>query len=130
MAWTYSHSPDTSTLDWVRLVIGDTDSNDKLLSDEEINAIINKSINVWHAAYYAALLIASKFARLADESVGDVSVRYSQKSEQYYRLADKLKQEANTKSYVSAYAAGISLSDKAFNESDNDLVKSKFKIDV
>lgn len=40
MSFTYSGNPETSTLDAVRFMIGDTNPCDPLLQDEEINYLI------------------------------------------------------------------------------------------
>lgn len=45
MSFTYSGNPETSTLDAVRFMIGDTNPCDPLLQDEEINYLIGRHAN-------------------------------------------------------------------------------------
>ena len=45
MSFTYSGNPETSTLDAVRFMIGDTNPCDPLLQDEEINYLIGQHAN-------------------------------------------------------------------------------------
>ena len=124
MSWTYSGDPSQSTLDEVRFLIGDTCPCDQLLQDEEIKYLIASEVDIVSAAVKGAETIAAKFSRLSDESVGQVSVRYSQKSEQYWKLSLKLKSDAALSCIP--YCGGISKSDKETQELDDDRVKPKF----
>ena len=86
MAWTYSGDPDSSALDSIRFLVGDTDTNDQLLANEEISWV-NKQVSgsttstdaIYTVAYRCMLTIASKFSRLADQAVG-ICVSMSQKA--------------------------------------------------
>ena len=62
MSWSYDATKTEVGLHWVRLRIGDTDTNDPQLSDEEILSLLAQSDRVT-AAYQAALLLSAKYAR-------------------------------------------------------------------
>ena len=87
MAWSYSGDPADSALDAVRFLIGDTDTNDQLLDNEEILWTNNQvtgsntaTTALYETSYRCMVAIASKFSRLADQSVGDLKVDMFQKA--------------------------------------------------
>jgi hypothetical protein len=81
MGWNYSGDPSASPGDEVRFLIGDTDTNDQLLSDEEIEYLLLKATTPRQAAYDGCIDIAGKFARMAtSKSVGDLSITYSDRA--------------------------------------------------
>lgn len=92
MAWSYSGDPATSSKDAVRFLIFDTDTNDQLLQDAEINWCITQAgDSVYQAAHDAAYAIASKFSRMAtSKTVGDLSLSYSDRAKAYFELANEL----------------------------------------
>lgn len=92
MTWSYSGNPADSEKDAVRFLIGDTDANDELLSDEEIDYVIVESGgSKYQAAHDAAYAIASKFSRMAQsKSVGDLSISYADRARAYFELANEL----------------------------------------
>jgi hypothetical protein len=117
--WTYTHSPATSQVDEVRLLIGDTNEDDPLLSNEEIEYFIATEGPGKRAASEAARAIASSFARLMDRSIGSLSASYSQKYQQYFDLSQTLKTEAQSDP-VSPYVSGWKRSEKDIREQDLD----------
>lgn len=96
MTWTYSGDPSTSTRNFVRFLIHDTDSNDPLFSDEEINHVINEwSNDAYESARELAEILIARFARIADsysKSVGDMSLSesYGDKVQHYKDLAHSI----------------------------------------
>lgn len=94
MTWTYSGNPASSDRDAVRFLVGDTDTTDQLITDEEIAYLLSVYSEAPNAAVGAARSIAAKFARFSDQArtVGNLSLSesFSQKSEQYHHLADHL----------------------------------------
>lgn len=128
MSWSYSGDPSTSDLDAVRFWIGDTDQADQLVQDEEIDFLLGRYSDPLAAAAHAAEALAAKFARLVDKTLGDYSVKLSQKVEHYRQLAKSLDDMAKGKlKLVSPYAGGISISDKMAQERDRDRVKPRFR---
>lgn len=95
--WTYSGNPASSAKDEVRFLVGDTDTNDQLVSDEEIAFVLgvhadSASIN-YAAAAVVAEGIAAKFARKMDKSVGSLSVQAKQQRDHYVELARDLRRK-------------------------------------
>lgn len=94
MTWTYSGDPASNNRDAVRFLVGDTDTTDQLISDEEIAYLLDVYIEAPSAAVGAARSIAAKFSRQSDQArtVGDLSLSesFSQKSNQYHHLGDHL----------------------------------------
>ena len=131
MAWTYSGDPSGSARDAIRFLIGDTDTNDELLNDAEIAWINNQvtgsdtaTTGIYTVAVRACLTIASKFSRMADKSVGDLSVSMAQKAHAYRDQANTLKSLALAEGGVpTPYAGGISLSDKEIDQDDSDIIR-------
>lgn len=91
MTWTYV-DPNNSDRDKVRFLIGDTDTTDQLLSDEEISWLLTAAgNNVYQAAHDGCYALGSKFARLAtSKSVGDMSLSYSDRSRAFMDQAERL----------------------------------------
>jgi len=121
MSWSYSGNPSTSANDEVRFLVGDTDTTDQLLQDEEIAWLITNCGTTRFAAVEAANGIAAKYSRMADKAVGDLRLSASQKSKQYFDLAKRLRRRAMVGS-VTPYAGGITESDKNINRDNPDTV--------
>lgn len=126
MAWTYGGDPTKSAKDETRFLCGDTDSQDPLLQDGEITYLLAKYNNSpLNAAIRACEAIMSKFARLADETVGSVHISYSQKRKGYEQMRLDLQRRLAMED-ASPYAGGISRSDKTTQEENTDRVKPDF----
>lgn len=97
MTWTYSGDPGSSTRDLVRFLIGDTDTTDQLLTNEEIDYLITTFTDGYSAAIGAVNALIAKFARQVDESkkVADLSLSRSLTARvaQYTTLRDTLTAE-------------------------------------
>jgi len=133
MSWSYSGNPSDSPLDSVRFLIQDTDEDDKLLNDAEIQFMLDsENGDIYFASYKLAETLAGKFSRLVSQTIGDYSISYSDLSEKYLALARKLKDTADTKKARNAkpYAGGISRSDKKRQILNLDRVKPAFKKDL
>lgn len=96
MAATYT-SPDSSNKDAVRFLTGDTDVDNALLQDGEIDYIIthwtDTQSTVEYYASVAADTIAAKFAREANFSADGVSVGLGNVAMQYRDLAANLREQ-------------------------------------
>jgi hypothetical protein len=68
--------------------------------------------------------LAARYSRLADTTVDDVSVRHTQKAEQYRALGRQL--AASAALATSPFAGGLSLADKQTREQDDDRVSPSF----
>jgi hypothetical protein len=101
MTWTYSGYPDSDPLDEVRFRVGDTDTTDQLVTDEEIRYfLVRQQQSVGVAAANVARHLAAKFARRVDKATGTLKLSLSQKSKAYRQLAMDLDQEATNESGV------------------------------
>ena len=97
MGWTYSGDPNDSDLDATRFWCQDTDSARKLLSDEEINYLVDRGAAVWgDPIAYAALacdIIAGKLSSARDISADGVSISGgTQLADKYRALAQELRE--------------------------------------
>ena len=113
MAWTYGGDPAANARDAIRFLCGDTDTNDQLLNDAEVAWVNNQltgsdtaTTALYNAAYRCCLLIASKFSRLADQSVGDLiyQVTLAAGEAANYRIPGGV--SCNTGIYVALTGAG------------------------
>jgi ABC-type lipoprotein release transport system permease subunit len=129
MTWTYGGDPSANNRDHVRFLVGDTDTTDQLVTDEEIAFAVAQAGNAGFAAVIVARAVAASFARKSDRSVGDLSISYSQRFTQYQELAERLEREATFKS-VSPYAGGISVADKEAVANNTDRVTPAMRVGV
>ena len=112
MAFSYSGNPADSDKDAVRFLIGDTDSNDPLVTDEEIAWQLGQRGKVYLAASSCCVAIAAKFSRKADRSVGNLQASFSQQAEAYRQMARDLEAQAADTAVLQPYS-GVS-GDPAF----------------
>jgi len=115
-----------SNLTRVRRLIGDTDSDDYLLSDADITEILtDNGDNITASAAEAARAIAALLARNEDITINESSLRGANAYEQYVKLADRLERQA-AKVNAIPFAGGISKADKEAREADTDRVAPAF----
>lgn len=134
MTWTYSGNPSATAKDAIRFLIGDTDTNDQLLSDEEIAWVNSESSGsstaitaLYDAAYRCCVTIASKLAREADKQIGDLQVSLSQRANNYRTQAQELKSLSMREGGVPVpYAGGITISDKDIDQENSDIFQPWF----
>ncbi len=117
MTWSYSTGLTTDT-DKVRFAIGDTDTTDQLLSNEELAALLTSEGSVDAAASAAAYGLSAKFARLADRTTGNFSISASQKSKSYLEMAKRLAAKAGI--YGVPTAGGVYTSEDEALNADTD----------
>lgn len=94
LAFTYNANPGTKTdsgrRDFVRLLIGDTDSNDQQLQDAEVDAALAQANDrIYGGASIAAYMIAGLYARRVDMDFEGLSASYAQRQKHYNQLAVK-----------------------------------------
>ncbi len=131
MAWTYSGDPSASGRDAIRFLIGDTDPTDPQLQDAEIDWMLAEHTSSYLAAAHCCQALAAKYARLADKSVGDLSISFSQRQEAYTKMFNRLERLAAVHGTgAPVYAGGISESDKEIDETDTDRVQPAFTVDL
>jgi len=113
MAWSYDETDLSTTtgsgrLNSVRLLLGDTDTNDQQVKNEEIVfALAQSNDNVYYAAAWAARTISAQYARKVNTSLdGALSADYSNLSKQYSALAENLEYQGKKTSAVVGIKAG------------------------
>jgi len=124
MTWTYNSASIGTDLAKVRLMIGDTDTNDQQLTDEEIQFFIDTEQTIYMAAYRCALALVAEYARKVDKEMGDLKLLAAQRHRHYLRLAAELKKR-NIPGIPSA--GGIYQSEKDTLNDNTDMVKPFFK---
>jgi len=138
MSWSYDASSlGTSTsgerLNSVRFLVGDTDTNDQLIQDEEITfSLTQTGDNIYYAASFVAETLAAKFSRKVDTKLdGTLSAEYSQLAEQYRLLAVGLKQQGQRYSGTTLGVSfgGITISGIDTNRDNTDRVVPSFRRD-
>jgi len=129
MTWTYSGNPADSDRDKVRFLVFDTDTNEQLLSNEEIAWLLSEQTNVYLAAANAAEAIAAKFAKDITRSAVGLSANVGNRAQFYLELAEKLRnQVGTTNKRAEVFAGGLSISGKDSLDSDSDAIQPGFKI--
>lgn len=129
MGWTYSGDPANSDNDTVRFLVADTDTNDQLISDEEIAYLLDEHGDTMLAAIGAAEQLAYKFAREVSHSGDGLSYSASDLHKHYLAVADRLKQvhrRARAKA-ARPYAGGISWAERDKDDHDDDLIQTHIR---
>lgn len=137
MAWSYNATNLTTTtasgrLNSVRLLVGDTDTTDQLVQDEEVTfALSQANDNIYYAAAWVCRTIAAKFSRMVDTQLdGALQANYSDRAKQYQQLAVQVENQGKKTSGKSlgVFAGGISNNDMSVANRDEDRVKPAFAI--
>lgn len=136
--WSYSASNLNTTtasgrLNSVRLLVGDTDSADQLVQDEEVLfALSQANNNVYYAAAWLCRTISAKFGRMVDTQLdGALRANYSTRVKQYQQLATQIESQGKKTSGKSlgVFGGGYSTSGMQVVNEDTDRVKPAFTID-
>lgn len=133
MTATYTNQPGTRPIDTVRFEIDAKDCTTEttaLISDEEIQYLIDNNRHILLAAAAAAEAVAAKYTGTpTSKMVGDLQVSYgSGKATEYTALAKSLRNRAYRKAGAHVYAGGLTESDKDRIESDSDRVDPVFTL--
>lgn len=131
----YGGNPASSTADALRFQVGDTDNDDLLLSDEEIDYLVAQHPTLLRAAANAARTIAAKYARQVDSEIDQIRILAQFRFEHYTDLAKELDKQASlggsgAMALGGVYAGGISKSDKELLTDDTDAVQPRFSRDM
>jgi hypothetical protein len=113
MAWSYEETDLRTTtasgrLNTVRLLLGDTDSNDQQVQNEEIAfALAQNNNNVYYAGAWCARIVAAKYSRKVTTSIDNaISADYSDLAKQYNKLAESLEYQGKKSGAVVGIKAG------------------------
>ena len=137
MAWSYDPTDlDTSTssgrLNSVRLLVGDTDTTDQQVQNEEITfALTETGNNIYAAASWVARTIASQYSRRVNTTLdGALSADYTDLAAQYFKLAEDLEYRGKTNGAVLGVAAGgLTISDIQAVRANTNRVEGSFRRD-
>jgi hypothetical protein len=137
MAWSYdAMNLGTSTLaeriNSVRLLVGDTDTNDQQVQNEEVTFALNQtSDNVYYAAAWCARSIAAQYSRRVTQNLsGALSADYSDLQDHYTSLAETLEHQGKkTGAVLGIKAGGISIATVDNVRQDTDRVPPSFRRD-
>jgi len=110
----------------VRRLVGDTDSTDYRLSDDDIVEILDdNNDDDYKAAAEAARAIAAQLAMQEDIRISETSLSGGSAYLSMIKLAESLEKQA-ARSFAIPYAGGISKADKLTREADTDRVQPAF----
>lgn len=138
MAWSYDENNLTTEnlsgrINVVRFLLGDTDSLDELVQNEEvIFALGQTNNNVYNAAAQCAMSLASKFTRRVDLKLdGALSAGYGDLAKKYRELAFQLKQDGlrNSGRSFGLFAGGLTVTDVDAVRSNTDRIQPSFRRD-
>jgi hypothetical protein len=119
MSWTFDATLSTDR-DKVRLLIGDTDTNNQQLTDEAIAYLLEREPRVEFAAARACQVMEARYARYDSDQSGQIIARYR-------ALAIELRKTGQM-GVSQPYAGGISESDISSVNSDTDRPDNYFKV--
>ncbi len=128
MSWSYSGDPANSDLDQARFLINDTDLNDQLLSDQEIEWAISEQSTIVLAAALCLRALANRFSRMVTRKVGDLWVNCSDLSKAFAARAKELDPNGATTGTLLALPSfgGLTISGKEALDTDTDAVQPSF----
>jgi hypothetical protein len=136
MAWSYDegnlNTGDTlGRLNAVRLLIGDTDTNDQQVQDEEIVfGLAQANNNVYGAGAWVCRVIAAKYSRNVDSEIsGALKESASQLQDHYNSLADNLEYQGQKLGGLGIAAGGIKVSTVDGVRANTNRVKPEFNKD-
>jgi hypothetical protein len=137
MAWSYSAADLNTTtssgrLNTVRLLVGDTDTTDQQVQNEEITFSLGlNDDNTYLAAGWIAKAIASKYARLVTTKLdGALSANYSDLAKHYQSLADQLDYRGKTDgAAIGVLAGGITKSGVEAVRANTNRIEGSFRRD-
>jgi len=128
VTFTYSDTDLTTDLAKVRLRIGDTDSDDPLLTDEEIQVSLDATSTNAGASVACVKRILALLARDIDRNGTRFSGSRSQKTQHYRDLLAELQDEAGEDLTSVAEWSEMSQADDTSIESNSDFRPPRFTV--
>lgn len=127
MSFSYDLADLATELNRLRLEIGDTNSDDFFLHDEEIEVLQSEKTSFYRRAAACCDLICAKVAREVKMKIGHFSEDANKVYDRYRALSKKFLSFA---SIDYPWAASISVSEKETYEDDTSLVQPKIKLGI
>jgi hypothetical protein len=137
MSWSYeeydlNNTTASGRLNTVRLLVGDTDSLDQQVQNEEVLfALSENGNNVYYAGAWVARAISAKYSRkVTTQLSGALSADYSDLAKQYKALADDLEYQGKTAgAAVGVLAGGITKSGIKAVRANTNRIEGSFRRD-
>ena len=137
MSWSYDPTDLNTTtasgrLNTVRLLIGDTDTLDQQVQNEEIMfALSENSNNTYYAGAWACRTLASKFSRMVTTQLdGALSANYSDLMQNYQQMADNLEYQGKTSgAALGVRAGGLTKTSIETVRANTDRIEGSFRRD-
>lgn len=137
MSWSYDptdldNNTSSGRLNTVRLLVGDTDTLDQQVQNEEVTfGLSENGDNTYYAAAWIARAIASKYSRKVNTSLdGALEADYSDLAKQYMQLADNLEYQGKTSgASVGVLAGGITKSRVNAVRANTNRIEGSFRRD-
>lgn len=130
MTWNYDPRM-SKDRDKVRFYVGDTNPDDKLVQDEEIEYAIGEQPTLEFAAAVVLRALAAKFSRLVSSRAGDVSISNAAAVAQAFakraKEFDPFDLSLGSSSLVLPSFGGLTFSEKETLDSDDDAVQPSFR---
>jgi hypothetical protein len=112
MTWNYDPlSLANDSLMQTRLLVGDTDVDDQLMQDEELEYYIEAEGGVRSAAIAALESLAAMAAKKVDRTIGPLSIKWSQRAAAFSLRAQNLRTDRVALA-AEPYAGGLSIAEK------------------
>lgn len=127
MTWSYNENLSTDR-DKVRFRIGDTDTDDQLLSNETIDALLVIRNDVVLASIDSVQAILAQFAREIDRQALGLGGPRSQKTTHYENLLKILRAEAD-KGATGVFYGGATIAEKEDALADTTKPRPPFRLD-
>ena len=137
MAWSYDPTDLNTTtasgrLNTVRLLVGDTDTTDQQVQNEEVTFSLSENgNNIYYSGAWVARAIASKYSRKVNtELSGALKADYSDLVTHYNSLADNLEYQGKTSgASVGVLAGGIPKSTVESIRQNTNRIEGSFRRD-
>ena len=137
MSWSYdpTNLDNTTTsgrLNTIRLLVGDTDTVDQQVQNEEIIfGLSENGNNIYLSASWVARTISSKYSRQVTTQLdGALSANYSDLAKQYQTLADQLEYQGKTNgASVGILAGGITKTQVEGVRANTNRIEGSFRRD-
>ena len=135
MTWTYDPTDLSTSRAQVRFRCGDTNTNEQLLTDEEIAYILSVQDAILLAAAQACDAIWAKLSRETDRSNLGMSSSRSQQVQHYKDLAKQLRDEhkateGDRAPVVGGTFTGISKNERDSLRQDTDYIRPRAETDL
>jgi hypothetical protein len=121
----YTNDPRNSPTDQVRFIVGDTDNTDLVLSNEEIEYLLDTYNSPRRAAVYACEAIMAFYARQVDSEIDQIRIIASDRFDHYSKLSLRLRREAGLLMAV-PYAGGILKLEREQDRKNKSLIQPIF----